>query len=172
MQIYRNWEIVSLPDLSRMQVLTMIEESRISQVRIGQPARVSPVGLQHKWLRAKVVQVDSLPKEVYNGLTSDKRHWVSRPERRVFEMHLEVLETDERLKPGMRADIELEIATQPDGLVVPTNALTKRGDQWQVHRLRADGALLTPIQLGLRTEYEAIVTAGLEAGDRVLLRSQ
>ena len=172
MHVYRNWDIVSLPDLSKMKVVTMVEESRISDVKIGQPARVSPVGLQQKWLRAKVVEVDSLPREVYNGLTSDKRHWVSRPERRVFEVHLEVLGTDGRLKPGMRADTELEVATQPDGLVVPTNALTRQGERWLVHRLRADGSLLTPIQLGLRDEYEAIVTAGLEAGDRVLLRSK
>ena len=172
MQVYRNWDIVSLPDLSRMKVVTMVEESRISDVKLGQPARVSPVGLQQKWLHASVAEVDSLPREVWNGLTSDKRHWVSRPERRVFEVHLEVLDTDDRLKPGMRADTELEIATQSDGLVVPTNALTKQGDRWLVHRLRADGSLLTPVQLGLRDEYEAIVTAGLEAGDRVLLRSE
>lgn len=172
MSVYRNWDIVSLPDLSKMQVLTMVEESRISEVRIGQPARVAPVGVRPEWLRAKVVKVDSLPREVYNGLTSDKRHWVSRPERRVFEVHLEVLEKDDRLKPGMRADIELEVASQPDGLVIPTNALTKQGERWLVHRLRADGSLLTPIQLGARNEYEASVTAGLDAGDRILLRCE
>ena len=170
--VYRNWDIVSLPDLSRMKVVTMVEESRISDVRIGQSARVAPVGIRQKWLRAKVVTVDSLPREVYNGLTSDKRHWVSRPERRVFEVHLEVLEKDDRLKPGMRADIELEVAAQPDGLMIPRNALTRQGERWLVHRLRAEGSLLTPVQLGLRDEYEAIVTAGLEVGDRILLRSK
>lgn len=172
MHAHRREDVVSLPDLSRMKVLTLVEESRISEVKVGQPARIRPAGGESLWFSAKVMKVDSLPKEVFSGLTSDKLHWVARPERRVFEVHLEVLEKHDRLRAGTRVDVELEVGRLPGSTIVPRNAIHRQGDEAFVWRPTDGAPRRTAVQLGPRDETHVVVTSGLAPGDRVLLRNE
>ena len=172
MYAHRREEIMSLPDLSCMKVLTMVEESRISEVKVGQPARIRPAGGESSWFPAKVLKVDSLPKEVFNGLTTDKLHWVARPERRVFEVHLKALEQHDRLRAGTRVDVAMEVDRLPGSTVIPQNAIHRQGDEAFVWRLIDGTQSRTTVQLGPRDETHVVVTSGLAAGDRVLLRSE
>jgi HlyD family secretion protein len=110
--------IMSISDLSRMQVRARIDEMDVPFVRADQRGRVYLQSESDKPVPAKVVRVAS------KGIKTVGRDVVT------FEALLEVLETEARVKPGMTANVEIEVDERDDAITVPVEAV--------VHRLRKD----------------------------------
>ncbi len=110
--------IMSIADLSRMQVRARVDEVDVPLVAPGQKARVYLQSDQDRPVPARVVRVAA------KGSRLQGRDVV------FFETILEVLSTDPRIKPGMTANVEIEVAHQDDAVTVPVEAV--------VHRLRKD----------------------------------
>lgn len=110
--------IMSICDLSRMQVRTRVDEVDIPLVKPGQKGRVYLQSEPDKPVPARVVRVASM------GTRAVGRDMVT------FEALLEVLSNDERIKPGMTANVEIEVARRDGAIAVPVEAV--------VHRMRKD----------------------------------
>lgn len=110
--------IMTVSDLSNMQVRARIDEVDVPLVRGGQPARVYLQSDQAKPVAAKVLRVAS------KGIKSAGRDVVN------FEALLEVLSNEDRVKPGMTANVEIEVARADDAITIPIEAI--------VHRMRKD----------------------------------
>lgn len=110
--------IMTISDLSHMQVRARIDEVDVPLVRGGQPARVYLQSDQAKPVAAKVIRVAA------KGTKSAGRDVVN------FEALLEVLSNEDRVKPGMTANVEIEVARADDAITIPIEAI--------VHRMRKD----------------------------------
>lgn len=110
--------IMTISDLSRMQVKARIDEVDVPLVRGGQPARVYLQSDQARPVAARVLRVAS------KGTKSLGRDVVN------FEALLEVLSAEDRVKPGMTANVEIEVARADDAVTIPIEAI--------VHRMRKD----------------------------------
>ena len=110
--------IMSISDLSKMQVRARIDEVDIPLVKSGQKARVYLQSDPQVPVPARVVRVAS------KGTKMVGRDVV------YFEALLEVLSHESRIKPGMTANVEIEAATRDDAITVPVEAI--------VHRMRKD----------------------------------
>ena len=78
--------------------------------------------------------------------------------------------SDPRLKAGMTANLAVVVAQADNVLVVPSSAITRRGQAATVTVLMADGTrVITPIETGVVGDSTTEVTGGLNEGDRVLL---
>ena len=110
--------IMSISDLSKMQVRARIDEVDIPLVKAEQKARVYLQSDPHVPVPARVVRVAS------KGTKMLGRDVV------YFEALLEVLSNESRIKPGMTANVEIEAATRDDAITVPVEAI--------VHRMRKD----------------------------------
>jgi HlyD family secretion protein len=110
--------IMSISDLSRMQVRARIDEMDVPYVRADQRGRVYLQSEPDKPVPAKVVRVAS------KGIKTVGRDVVT------FEALLEVLGKEARVKPGMTANVEIEVDERDDAITVPVEAV--------VHRLRKD----------------------------------
>ncbi|MEK7710302.1 MAG: efflux RND transporter periplasmic adaptor subunit [Planctomycetota bacterium] len=110
--------IMTISDLSKMQVRTRVDEVDIPLVRPDQKARIYLQTDQNAPAPAKVVRVAS------KGTKATGRDVVT------FETLLEVLSDDARVKPGMTANVEIEVARRDDAITVPVEAV--------VHRMRKD----------------------------------
>ena len=108
--------IMSVADLSKMQVRARVDEVDVPLVSARQEARVYLQSNQDRPVPARVVRVAA------KGTRQLGRDVVS------FETILEVLSNDSRIKPGMTANVEIEVARQDDAVTVPVEAV--------VHRLR------------------------------------
>jgi membrane fusion protein (multidrug efflux system) len=76
---------------------------------------------------------------------------------------------DHRLRPGMFANIRVEVANKQDALVVPEAAIAYDADGTFVWRVRSDGTPeRVPIETGIRRANRVEVTSGLKAGDRIV----
>jgi HlyD family secretion protein len=109
---------MSISDLSKMQVRARVDEVDIPSVKAGQKSRVYLQSDPNSPVPARVVRVAS------KGTKQMGRDVVT------FEALLEVLSDDERIKPGMTSNVEVEVAQRDDAIKVPVEAV--------VHRMRKD----------------------------------
>ena len=110
--------IMTISDLSQMQVRARVDEVDVLLVKPGQTARVYLQANQDVPIPARVIRVAA------KGSKPLGRDVVT------FETLLEVQAHDERIKPGMTANIEIEVAKETDAILVPVEAV--------VHRMRKE----------------------------------
>ncbi len=110
--------VMTISDLSRMQVRARVDEVDVPLVKAEQKARVYLQADQNRPVAARVLRVAS------KGTKATGRDVVT------FEALLEVLSKDERVKPAMTANVEIEVAHREDAITVPIEAV--------VHRMRKD----------------------------------
>jgi len=78
-----------------------------------------------------------------------------------------------KLWPGEYANVTLKMSTQPNALVIPTQAMQTGQDGNYVYLVNADRvAEVRPITVGLRRENELVVDKGLAEGDTVVTQGQ
>ncbi len=110
--------IMTISDLSKMRVRARVDEVDVPHVNPGQPARVYLQADQDRPVPAEVVRVAAA------GTKQVGRDVVT------FETLLDVLSDDRRIKPGMTANVEIEVARSEEAITIPVEAV--------VHRLRKE----------------------------------
>lgn len=110
--------IMTISDLSKMQVRCRVDEVDIPLVQAGQRARIYLQSDPDSPVPARVIRVAS------KGTKQQGRDLVT------FETLLEVLSDDPRIKPAMTANVEIEVARRENVITVPVEAV--------VHRMRKD----------------------------------
>jgi multidrug resistance efflux pump len=153
-QVYPGNVVMSVPDLSEMEVRVAISEVDGALVRPGMAARVTP---------------DALPDQTFPGTLASVREVAERPRRlsnvRVFTGTVSLARTDPRImKPGMSVKVEI-VRDEHRGLLVPRNALVAEGGRFSV-RHAARGA--TEVKVVARNAVAALVE-GLAEGDQIEL---
>lgn len=116
--------------------------------------------------------VEALPGEIYHGtvFALDPQLDVNG---RAVNLRATVPNTENRLKPGMFARIQLIISQKQGALVVPENAIVPQGNNKMVFVVDAENkANMVPVTLGERLAGEVEITQGLKEGDVVVTSGQ
>ncbi|MFA7437107.1 efflux RND transporter periplasmic adaptor subunit [Castellaniella sp.] len=80
---------------------------------------------------------------------------------------------ERRLWPGQTVDVRLILGHHPQALVVPEQAIQRGVDNLQVYVVEADGRVrLQPVQVEVVQDGMALVSAGLQAGEQVVIDGQ
>jgi multidrug efflux system membrane fusion protein len=80
---------------------------------------------------------------------------------------------DRRLWPGQFVNVTLTLATQPNALVVPTQAVQNGQDGQYVYVIRADNtAESRPVKIARTVGGQAVVESGIAPGDKVVTDGQ
>ena len=74
---------------------------------------------------------------------------------------------DAAVEPGQFAAVFLEQAARQDVLTVPVNALYQDGDGWYVYRMEAGRRVRQTVSVGLVTDTQGEILAGLTEGETV-----
>jgi multidrug efflux pump subunit AcrA (membrane-fusion protein) len=120
------------------------------------------------------IRLEAFPGPVFHGQVADLAPMATpqpgAPDIHVFEMLIDIEEQDERLKPGMSAEVEIVLETLPDALAVPRSALFEKGDKTIVYRL--NGRAFEPVEVepAQRNATSVVIAAGLRAGDTIALK--
>ena len=180
--IWGGINIISLPDLSNMQVKTYVNEVDVDKLTVGQNA---------------VIQLDAIPGPNFTGIVSSiatlGREKEGEKNVKVFDITIEIDQQDERLRPGMTATSEVIIETIPPRLpvkkdsiqpspskeilaesaplplYVPLDAIFEKDGRTVVYRIVDDQSEETEVTLGKRNDNYVIVKNGLTLSDRVTL---
>jgi len=150
-------ELVTIADLSSLMIEATVNEVDIGKVALDQHVEIT---------------VDAYPNEEWSGRISfiapaarvDEETRV-----RVFDVEVEVGNPDERLRPGMTANIDIRGERKEDVLTIPVEAVFRVDRADVVYRIENGLPVSTPVTLGLVDLARAEVTDGLSEGDLVTL---
>ncbi len=157
-----NESLIFLPDLTRMVANLSVAEAYEPLVEPGQRVKVS---------------VDARPGRVYEGtvdkvsMLAESGGWLN-PNQREFSVRV-LLEkgVDPTLKPAMRCTGEITVGRVEDALAVPVQAVFAEGDGHYCY-VPAGGEKVRrrEVTIGRSSDTMVVIEAGLNDGDRVLLR--
>jgi HlyD family secretion protein len=145
---------VVLADLSRLHVDTLVDELDIASIQPGTSVTLTFDALPGVTLEGSVERIDLVPS---TGETTS------------YPVRVRLTDTDQEVRLGMTAAVNILIAHKDSVLLVPNWALGVDATTGVIHvQVRRGSVLLTtPIELGLRGETESEVLSGLQAGDVV-----
>jgi HlyD family secretion protein len=113
-------------DLTKMQIDTNVDESDIGRIREGQPVSFTVDSFPTETFSGRVVQIRKAPKTVGNVVTYNVVVGVENPE--------------QKLLPGMTANIRIVVDSRPEVLKVPNIALRFRPPGEEAPTPRAQAA--------------------------------
>ena len=149
--------LIGLPDLSRMKVVTEINEKDIQKIRVGQQV----------WVR-----LDAYPKKSYEGAVSTIgiicREKEDKSRIKVFEVEILLKESSMALRPGMTVSCEIVVSELPEALFVDNNFIYQSGSEYFVQVARSSRIRPVAVKLGPRNNKFVVVSGDLKAGDRVV----
>ena len=154
---YRGMEIVSIPDLSVMQVKTQVNEIDVSRVKVGQQVVITFDALDGPTFYGTVTNVATLA-------TTERGSDI-----KVFTVDVTIDGQDERLKPGMTAQCKIVTDKIDNVLSVPLEAVFDKEDTTVVF-VKKGGFERRPVQLGAKNSDYVVIENGLEGGEEIALR--
>lgn len=147
--------LLMIPDVDNMQVKVGIHESKVDRLSIGMPARVE---LQGSVMEGNVKEIAEV--------TKPAGWWTGNL---VKYDTIVALPSSSGLKPGMSAIVDVILAQYNDVLTVPVASVVEAAGQHYCWVSQPDGPMRRRVELGDTNDEFTIVSAGLKAGDRVVL---
>jgi RND family efflux transporter MFP subunit len=152
-------KILTLPNLTKMQVKTAVHESVLDRIEQGLDATVRVDAFPERAYQASVKSVAVLP---------DQGGWMS-SDTKVYETYVTIDEQVSRLKPGMTAVVEIHVDRLEDILSIPVQSVVQvGGDSW-CYVEHGGGVERRLLELGMTNDKFVEIHSGLEEGDRVVL---
>jgi RND family efflux transporter MFP subunit len=152
--------IITIPDMSRMSVKVKIHESYIKKIKKGQKARITVDAYPDKVLTGEVTKVGVLP--------DSQNRWMN-PDMKVYLTTITLDSTQDWVKPGMSAKVEILVNKIENCVYVPVQAVSPDGEK-QVCYVAGLKTVRREVQIGDFNDEFIEVKNGLAEGERVLLR--
>src|SRR5260221_1368103 len=131
--------------IDTIRVFCDVSENDLPHLHVGDPAIVKPSGFDGKPFIGKVTRF---------SLRLD-------PQTRDMRTEIDLSNPEERLYPGMYAEVSLEMNRRPDALTVPAEAVGSDGDGSFVYTITDNRIARLSITSGLTDSGRIEVTAGL-----------
>jgi membrane fusion protein (multidrug efflux system) len=152
--------VFRIMDVHPVKVVAGVPERYAPDVQVGASARVT---------------FDVLPEAGVDGRIRFVGAAVD-PRNRTFPVELRLPNRDGRIKPEMLANVSLERRAFDDAVVVPQDVLVRTAEGYIVFVADGEGEALVArerlVELGPSAANRVVVTAGLEAGDRLIVVGQ
>ncbi|HEX7586379.1 MAG TPA: efflux RND transporter periplasmic adaptor subunit [Patescibacteria group bacterium] len=141
-----------------MVIESNIPESDVVKLQIGQKAEVTfdALTLDEKY-GAEIVEINPASTVIQDVV--------------YYGIKFRLTNVDQRLKPGMSANVDISTAEKENVLMIPLRAVQTEGNQKFVEILNSDGISITKVQIetGLEGDEGMVeVTSGLQAGQKVV----
>lgn len=148
--------ILTIADMSKMQIETQVDETDIGKIAVGQTAVFTVDAYTGKQFTGKVSRISQKATVTSNVV--------------YYTVFIDVDATDNLLKPTMTARVLIHSGESKDTLTLPLSAL-KSGSQGQyVTVSRGTGKTEdVPVTTGLSGEDRVEVTSGVSEGDQVVV---
>jgi HlyD family secretion protein len=151
---YQGQIIASIPDLTKMKANTYINEAEMKLVRPGMKV---------------IVRLDALPSVPFNGkITGISKICFTRDREKVFNVVVEIAESDLRLKPGMTVNCEYILYETDKGIYVPNSCLLKENGHSYVFLKKGGSFRKLEVQSGVSNSNHTLITGELNPGQKLV----
>jgi Cu(I)/Ag(I) efflux system membrane fusion protein len=154
MEVGPGMDLLTVTDLSRVWVEADFYEYESRSLAVGQKVRLN-------------LPYD--PAAALTGRLSFIYPFLNQ-ESRTVKVRIELPNPGLKLKPGMYVDVMPELAAV-EGVVIPDSAVIDTGARQVVFVQTATGFEPRLVRLGTRADGQALILAGLDAGERVAVRA-
>ncbi|MBS3819457.1 efflux RND transporter periplasmic adaptor subunit [bacterium] len=145
-------ELFTLVDIRKLQVHATVLESEIGKIEEGREARLRFSSYPSKVFKGRVKAVSPI-------VTEDK----------TCKVVVEMRNPEEKIKPGMHAEVEISAEIYEDRLLVPQEAVLVRGGRKLVFAVEDGLTKWKYVDTGMENENYAEILEGIEVGDRIIV---
>ena len=160
--------LIQIADLSQMTLTVNINELDISNVEVGQQAKVTFQALPDVELDAYVTSISANPGGENGDMYYDYGYGVVS-----YPVQLLIPEPDARLKPGMSASVRIMMQYLEDVLTVPLGAITYDDEGATALEVVLDydtmETELVPVDIVAESQTTAVIEGNVQDGDMILV---
>ena len=149
--------VAELPDFTVMESVTYVNEVDIQKIELGQLVEVG---------------LDAVPDKILTGVVTDvanigeqRKNYDSK----VFEVVIEINESDSLLRPAMTTSNRIKIASLENALALPLETIHAEDSLTFVYKRDGLDVVLQEVELGLVNENEAVINNGISENDELFL---
>ena len=142
-------------DVSNLQVKVMIAEVDMGKIKVGETAQMTVDALPGKMYHAKVIAFSPVGM-VTQGVVN-------------YSVTVAITNLNRDLKPGMTANLAINVDRRENVLLVPTRAVRTQGNQKTVTVEYKGQSIQVPVSTNLSNDTQVEITNGLQEGDVVVL---
>ncbi|MCB2204307.1 efflux RND transporter periplasmic adaptor subunit [bacterium] len=152
--------IISLPDLSAMQVEVSINEMDISKVEKGQKVHIIPDAFPDKSFTGTISSVSQIGRQKGQGSNI-----------KVFDIIVDLDETDDVLKPGITTTNKIIVDKVENVVSIPIISVFEEDGKTMAYVGDGSSFEKREVELGSRNDNFVVVKNGVEEGEQVALRN-
>jgi HlyD family secretion protein len=147
--------IMTIADMSKMQIKVLVDETDIGKVKDGQTVSFTVDTYTDKTFTGKVTKISR------EATTSSNVVY--------YPVYVDVDSPQDLLYPTMTARVTISVGESRNALVVPLTAIKEEKGQKYV-QVRVDGKTLkVSVKTGLSDDEKMEITSGLNEGDHIIL---
>lgn len=151
---YTGYIIASIPDISRMKAKTYINEAEFRKVKPGMNV---------------IVRLDALPSVPFKGTIKDiSQICFTRDREKVFNVNVEIIDSDQRLRPGMTVSCEYLLYESDKDLFVSNNCLLKENGRSYIFLKKGRKTEKTEVKTGVANSNFTVIIGDIKAGQRLV----
>jgi cobalt-zinc-cadmium efflux system membrane fusion protein len=154
--------IAQIPDTSSIRITAHVDESERGRLSVGQPVTVQLDAIPDRQLQGKIKSISTIASADFGA------GW---PFPKDFSVEVTLDSGDPRLRPGMSAQLTVEIERTHDAIVLPASAVFEQSGKPVVYVLEGRDFAAREIEVGRRSGDRIMVTQGVRAGDLVALKN-
>ncbi len=147
--------IMTIADMSQMQIKVLVDETDIGKVKVGQNVSFTVDAYSDKTFTGKVTSISK------SATTSSNVVY--------YPVYVDVDSPQGLLYPTMTARVTIDVGESKNTLVVPLSAVKEEKGQKYVQLMINGTVQNTPVQIGLSDNDKVEILSGLSEGDNVVL---
>jgi len=150
--------IIRLPDFGKMQVKARINEGKVSLLEEGMSVRIRLDAFADMELEGTVEEIDE-----FAAPTS----WMS-PNVKEYEAIIKIHDPPKGLRPGMTAEVKIEVERLSDVLQVPVQTVLEHGGKYFCAIPESGGFRTQEVELGANNDKFVVIGSGLQEGQPIV----
>jgi RND family efflux transporter MFP subunit len=151
--------ILTIPDLSEMQVLVQVHEADIDKIKTDMPAVVTVDARKGESFPAKITEIASV---------ASSANWTDETNKS-FKVEITLDSTPPDLRAGVTAKVEIQVETLEDVMQCPIHAIVPEGGKHLAFVIAGGGHALREVKIGKNNAHRVQVLEGLSVGEEILL---
>ncbi len=145
--------VLAVARLDRLRVMVDVPEPKATQVHPGTSATLEVASLAGESVPAIVTRVGT----------------VLEPASRTMRAEVDVVNPDERLRPGMTVQVSLDTKRIPNAVTVTASAVHSQGASRTVFVVEHGKARLAEVKIGIEAPEWVQIVEGIRPGDQVIV---
>jgi RND family efflux transporter MFP subunit len=144
-----------IASVDNLEVTTGINEQNVGKIHVGQEVLMKINSVSDQWFSGSIKEIN----QVMNSQTKN------------YPVTITLSNQDDKLVAGMYAEIQVIVDHADNVLVIPVDAITYKDGNPFAYITQADGTVKeVALTLGLNDGDNYVVTAGLQAGDQIIVK--